>query len=508
MITINGGPVLSKSAQSLLLSQLEKDGLQLSGFRTWYVHYLDVDGELNDAEFSKAEQLVTYGSSRVEHLNLHNNAKILVTPRFGTISPWSSKATDIFKNCGINKVNRVERGKAFYFDNDLNREQLENLIGQISDRMTETVSFNLDISAMLFDTTAPRPLVSIDLLTEGMDAIEKANKEMGLALASDEMEYLIDSFKKLGRNPNDVELMMFAQANSEHCRHKIFNADWLIDGEKREKTLFQMIRNTFNKSPENILSAYKDNAAVIEGHFAERFYPRNDEAYLFSEEQVDILMKVETHNHPTAIAPYPGASTGSGGEIRDEGATGRGSKPKAGMVGFHVSNLNIPGYHMPWEGNSEKPSRIASALEIMKEAPLGAANFNNEFGRPALSGYFRTYEQVIDEQGGKTVRGYHKPIMIAGGYGNIKREHVEKNPIPVGSKVIVLGGPAMLIGLGGGSASSMGTGESDEDLDFASVQRDNAEMQRRCQEVIDRCWALGEEKSNRINSRYWSGRFI
>ncbi|MGZ3423464.1 MAG: phosphoribosylformylglycinamidine synthase, partial [Polyangiales bacterium] len=324
--------------------------------------------------------------------------------------------------------------------------------------------------------------------------LERANGELGLALSADEIAYLRESFGALGRAPSDVELMMFAQANSEHCRHKIFNADFVIDGQKQPRSLFQMIKKTMEASPAGVLSAYKDNAAVMEGFTAGRFFPDPaSHVYAAHSEPLDILMKVETHNHPTAISPFPGAATGSGGEIRDEGATGRGSKPKAGLTGFSVSNLRIPGLERPWEIDHGKPGRIVSALDIMIDGPLGGAAFNNEFGRPNLTGYFRTFELECEQPSGREVRGYHKPIMIAGGFGHIRREHVEKGRIEVGAPVVVLGGPAMLIGLGGGAASSVASGTSHEDLDFASVQRDNAEIERRCQEVIDRCWALGDE---------------
>lgn len=494
MITIKGCPATSESALNVLKSTLTSLGVSVGDLSSRYFHFLDIGENLSEEELEKANGLLTYGPSYDAILEENSGQLFLVLPRFGTISPWSSKATDIFKNCGLTKVKRVERGIAYYIGGTIEDHQVKAIKEALSDRMIETVVFSFEEAANLFETHEAKEFKSVDILGSGKDALEKANKEMGLALADDEMDYLVENFTKLGRNPHDIELMMFAQANSEHCRHKIFNADWEIDGKKKDKSLFQMIRNTYNVSPGKILSAYKDNASVIEGHKSERFYtdPSNH-TYSFNDEQIDILMKVETHNHPTAIAPYPGASTGSGGEIRDEGATGRGSKPKAGLAGFHVSNLNIPDYKMPWERDLDKPSRIASALEIMTEGPLGSANFNNEFGRPALTGYFRTYEQEVDDGTDAKVRGYHKPIMIAGGFGNIKRDHIEKNELPVGAKVVVLGGPAMLIGLGGGSASSMGTGESDEDLDYASVQRDNAEMERRCQEVIDRCWAMGDQ---------------
>ncbi|MCS5638583.1 MAG: phosphoribosylformylglycinamidine synthase, partial [Myxococcota bacterium] len=337
------------------------------------------------------------------------------------------------------------------------------------------------------------PLAEVDLLGSGRQALVQADKELGLALADDEIDYLVSNFSQMGRNPSDVELMMFAQANSEHCRHKIFNAEWVIDGQPAEHSLFAMIRNSTEKAPDGVLSAYSDNSAVMAGSVATRFMPQpEDHTYAANSEAVHVLMKVETHNHPTAISPYPGAATGSGGEIRDEGATGRGARPKAGLTGFSVSNLRIPGAEQPWEKDFGKPDRIASALDIMLEAPVGGAAYNNEFGRPNIAGYFRSFEERVPGPAGLEVRGFHKPIMLAGGLGNIRQEHVEKGKIPPGAKIVVLGGPAMLIGLGGGAASSMASGASHEDLDFASVQRDNAELERRCQEVIDRCWARGQ----------------
>jgi phosphoribosylformylglycinamidine synthase len=359
--------------------------------------------------------------------------------------------------------------------------------------MTESVLDREEDAARLFRHADPQPLATVDVLGSGQAAIEAANATLGLALAPDEIDYLVENFRAMGRNPTDVELMMFAQANSEHCRHKIFNADFIVDGEKQTKSLFKMIRRSTEASPAGVLSAYSDNAAVMEGPTAGLFFPDpHTGAYDFHREPVGILMKVETHNHPTAISPYPGAATGSGGEIRDEGATGRGSKPKAGLTGFSVSNLRLPDAVRPWETDFGKPTRIASALDIMLEGPIGGAAFNNEFGRPNIAGYFRTFEMEVPGPGGLEIRGYHKPIMIAGGFGNIRIPLVSKGEVPVGAAIIVLGGPAMLIGLGGGAASSMASGASEENLDFASVQRDNAEMQRRCQEVIDRCCALGE----------------
>ena len=375
--------------------------------------------------------------------------------------------------------------------------------------MTQIVLANLEQAAGLFSHAEPKPLTAIDVLGGGRAALEKANTELGLALAEDEIDYLVNAFVGLKRNPHDIELMMFAQANSEHCRHKIFNASWDIDGQSQEKSLFGMIKNTYVMHSEGVLSAYKDNASVIVGNVAGRFFPDPEtRQYGAVQEPVHILMKVETHNHPTAIAPFPGASTGSGGEIRDEGATGRGAKPKAGLTGFTVSNLQIPGFEQPWEVPYGKPERIVTALDIMIEGPLGGAAFNNEFGRPALTGYFRTFEQSITTPRGDEVRGYHKPIMLAGGMGNIRAEHVQKGEITVGSKLIVLGGPAMLIGLGGGAASSMATGTSSADLDFASVQRENPEMERRCQEVIDRCWQLGDTKPDQLHPRRRRGRSV
>jgi phosphoribosylformylglycinamidine synthase len=421
----------------------------------------------------------------------------LVTPRVGTISPWSSKATDIAWNCGLAGVERIERGIAYRLrtrdGKPLDAALRAQVAAQLHDRMTETVFADFEATAELFRHFAPKPLASVDLQSGGRQALVAANSSLGLALSEDEIDYLVDIFGKAGRNPTDVELMMFAQANSEHCRHKIFNASWVIDGEARPETLFGMIRETHKAHPEGTVVAYSDNASVIEGGTAPAFYPDADGGYRYRDELTHILAKVETHNHPTAISPFPGASTGSGGEIRDEGATGRGSKPKAGLCGFSVSNLFIPGGEQPWEQSIGKPSRIASAFDIMIEGPLGAAAFNNEFGRPNLTGYFRTYEQDV----GPEVRGYHKPIMIAGGVGNIQAgQSFKAETFAPGTLLVQLGGPGMLIGLGGGAASSMTTGSNTEDLDFASVQRGNPEIQRRAQEVIDRCWQMGVPKGD------------
>ncbi|MFH1869142.1 MAG: phosphoribosylformylglycinamidine synthase [Pseudomonadota bacterium] len=411
---------------------------------------------------------------------------LLVTPRLGTISPWSSKATDIAKNCGFTAVKRIERAVAYHVSGKVAQELA--LATRLHDRMTESVLDSVDAARALFHHVAPQPLTSVDLQGGGREALVAANRELGLALSDDEIDYLAENFGKLGRNPTDVELMMFAQANSEHCRHKIFNASWTVDGQPQPLSLFGMVRETHKAHPQGTVVAYSDNAAVIEGANIRRFYPRADRGYQYGEELTHILAKVETHNHPTAISPFPGAATGSGGEIRDEGATGRGSKPKAGLCGFSVSDLKIPGYAQPWESNYGKPERIASALDIMIEGPIGAAAFNNEFGRPNLAGYFRSFEQEFNGE----MRGYHKPIMIAGGMGNIAASHAFKIKFPAGSLLIQLGGPGMLIGLGGGAASSMATGANTADLDFASVQRGNPEIQRRAQEVIDRCWQQGD----------------
>ncbi|MFQ6371451.1 phosphoribosylformylglycinamidine synthase [Shewanella sp. YIC-542] len=492
MEIIRGAPALSDFRVQKLLQACRAAGLPVKDIYAEYVHLADVTTPLADADKMQLEKLLTYGPAIESHEP--QGQLLFVTPRPGTISPWSSKATDIAHNCGLQQISRLERGIAYYVQGDaMDGQQQQQLKGLLHDRMMEVVLDGFDAAACLFQKAQPKPFVSVNILAEGRRALEVANRQLGLALAEDEIDYLVENFIKLGRNPNDIELMMFAQANSEHCRHKIFNADWTIDDEVQPKSLFKMIKNTFENTPDYVLSAYKDNAAVMTGCDAGRFFPDTDGVYRYHTEPVHILMKVETHNHPTAISPYPGAATGSGGEIRDEGATGRGSKPKAGLTGFSVSNLKIPGFVQPWEGDYGKPERIVSAFDIMMDGPLGGAAFNNEFGRPALLGYFRTYEQQVCSHNGVEVRGYHKPIMLAGGLGNIREEHVQKGEISLGAKLIVLGGPAMNIGLGGGAASSMASGQSSEDLDFASVQRDNPEMERRCQEVIDRCWQLGED---------------
>ncbi len=493
MLQLRGAPALSTFRRTRLLADLQSAVPAVSGLYAEFMHFAEVGEALSAGEQQVLESILRYGPTQA--VEEPRGQLLLVVPRPGTISPWSSKATDIAHNCGLAQVKRLERGIAYYIQAaaSLDASRLQDLAARLHDRMVEAVLTDLNDASCLFRVEDPRPLTTVDILGGGRAALATANKTLGLALAEDEIDYLVASFTELQRNPTDVELMMFAQANSEHCRHKIFNADWVIDGEAQSHSLFKMIKNTYAKGGEGVLSAYKDNAAVIEGFEAGRFFPNPvSKEYEFNQEPVHILMKVETHNHPTAIAPFPGAATGAGGEIRDEGATGRGSKPKAGLTGFTVSNLNIPGHVQPWEQPYGKPGRIVSPLDIMIEGPLGGAAFNNEFGRPNLNGYFRTYEQQVATVNGAEVRGYHKPIMIAGGYGNIRAEHVEKGEIPVGAKLIVLGGPAMQIGLGGGAASSMATGASAEDLDFASVQRDNAEIERRCQEVIDQCWQLGD----------------
>ena len=494
MLALRGAPALSAFRHDKLLSLIQSEVPAVTALYGEFMHFADLAAPLTDEQQSVLDRILRYGPKA--EVQEPSGQLMLVVPRPGTISPWSSKATDIAHNCGLNAIKRLERGVAYYIQasSPLDQAAQDKVMAIVHDRMVEAVLPAIDQAQTLFREDEPAPLTTVDVLAGGRDALAKANVELGLALADDEIDYLVDAFQQLGRNPNDVELMMFAQANSEHCRHKIFNASWDIDGEAQDKSLFAMIRNTNELGGENILSAYSDNAAVMNGATAGRFFPKPDsKEYSYNQEEIAILMKVETHNHPTAIAPHSGAATGSGGEIRDEGATGKGSKPKAGLTGFTVSDLNIPGFEQPWESQYGKPERIVSALDIMIEGPIGGAAFNNEFGRPALNGYFRTFEQKVNGAAGEEVRGYHKPIMIAGGFGNIRTDHVDKGEIPVGAKLICLGGPAMQIGLGGGAASSMSSGTSSADLDFASVQRDNPELERRCQEVIDQCWQQGDE---------------
>jgi phosphoribosylformylglycinamidine synthase len=494
MLQLTGPPALSAFRIAKLLERLRSLEPAVTELDARFMHFIELAQPLAPHERAILGQLLSYGPRLPEAADPHTGERLLVVPRAGTISPWSSKATDIARVCGLTQVRRIERGIAYRVlaEPALGERRLQRVAPVLFDRMTEEVLLDAAQAARLFEHAPPRPATRISL-AGGRASLQEADQRLGLALSSDEMEYLLASFARLKRDPTDVELMMFAQANSEHCRHKIFNARWIIDGHPREESLFDMIRFTHAVSPAGVLSAYRDNAAVIEGPRGERYFPDpNTGIYRGVIEPIDILMKVETHNHPTAISPFPGAATGSGGEIRDEGATGRGAKPKAGLTGFSVSHLRIPGYERPWEHEFGAPSRIASPLEIMIEGPIGAASFNNEFGRPAICGYFRTFEQRAASDPPQRARGYHKPIMIAGGVGNIRRADVEKAEVPVGAQLIVLGGPAMLIGLGGGAASSLGSGSSSADLDFASVQRGNPEMQRRAQEVIDRCWALGE----------------
>ncbi|MFT3904854.1 MAG: phosphoribosylformylglycinamidine synthase [Steroidobacteraceae bacterium] len=510
LLILNGAPALSEFRRQRLLQQLRARVPALQGIEAHYVHFVSTTRALDAAQQSRLQQLLG-GVEVVQTGDSQGGASgaaalLLVVPRPGTISPWSSKATEIARVCDLAGVGRIERGIAYTLRSaqPLSAADLPALAAPLHDRMTEAVLPSLAAAEALFVEEQARPLQRVSLAT-GRAALVRANAELGLALADDEIDYLLEAFTRLGRDPTDVELMMFAQANSEHCRHKIFNASFVIDGAAQPKSLFAMIRNTHARAPEGVLSAYKDNAAVMAGWPGRRYFPEPDSGvYRGVDESIDILMKVETHNHPTAISPFPGASTGSGGEIRDEGATGLGAKPKAGLCGFSVSNLAIPGFEQPWEQGIGRPGRIASALQIMIEGPLGAAAFNNEFGRPNICGYFRTFETgnaaetttsagAAAQPARQRARGYHKPIMLAGGLGNVRRQHVEKGEVSVGAKLVVLGGPAMLIGLGGGAASSVGSGTSSEQLDFASVQRGNPEIQRRAQEVIDRCWALGAD---------------
>jgi len=484
ILKLRGSRAVSAFRLDKLNSRLaEIDGsVEVTAAEYW--HVVETARTLNARENEVLERLLQYG----EPSPAHEGRMLLVVPRLGTISPWSSKATDIARQCGLDAVRRLERGTAWFFSGgralDAHRTAI---LGLIHDRMTETVLGSFDEADALFRHHEPKPIAVVGALAGGRAALEEANITLGLALAPDEIDYLLEHTLAVGRDPTDVELTMFAQANSEHCRHKIFNASWTIDGAAREETLFGMIKTTHARNPRGTVVAYSDNAAVMEGRSVARFYPESDGCYRYRDESTHTLMKCETHNHPTAISPFPGAATGSGGEIRDEAATGRGAKPKAGLCGFSVSHLRIPGFEQPWEKTLGKPERIASALQIMLEGPIGAASFNNEFGRPNLAGYFRAFDMEADG----VSRGYHKPIMIAGGIGNINAAHSFKGEVPPGALLIQLGGPGMLIGMGGGAASSMNTGANPENLDFDSVQRGNPEMQRRAQEVIDRCWQLG-----------------
>ncbi|MDX1497078.1 MAG: phosphoribosylformylglycinamidine synthase, partial [Salinisphaeraceae bacterium] len=494
--TLYGGKAMSRFRLVRLYGAVVDYCPQLAEIEAQHVYACQWESEPSRNAIDRLGRLL--GDVDAPHATGEDRLPVYVVPRLGTISPWSSKATDIARVCGVEGLQRIERGVCYVLHgiNSLEESKRQQVLDLLHDPMTENVLQGPQDLEQVFDQPQRRGLRSVDVLSGGREALAAANTDWGLALSEDEIDYLVDAFVDAGRNPTDAELMMFAQINSEHCRHKIFNADWTLDGEDAKHSLFDMIRMTHAASPEGVLSAYKDNAAVIAGATeGTRFFPDEARVYRPVEEPVPILMKVETHNHPTAIAPFAGAATGSGGEIRDEAATGRGGKPKAGLCGFTVSNLRIPDFEQPWEQDYGRPQRIVSALDIMIEGPIGAAAYNNEFGRPNLCGYFRSFEQEVpglEGTGGTELRGYHKPIMIAGGLGNVRPDHVEKNAVSEQASLIVLGGPAMLIGLGGGAASSMQTGESSEALDFASVQRANPEMERRCQEVIDRCWARGD----------------
>lgn len=504
MLSLRGSAALSPFRIDKILASLQAKAGASSNIKHLYAEFRHFvwtkDAALSVAQQARLEQVLTYGPQLPAEDP--SGEFFLVLPRIGTISPWASRATDIVQHCGLPEVQRVERGVAYYVQTvngqAMTPAERQLLLPLIHDRMTEGVFANLKDAEQLYHSDSPKPLSRVDLLQGGKAALDKANADMGLALSPDEVDYLFDNFTKIQRNPTDVELMMFAQANSEHCRHKIFNADWVIDGEVQDLSLFAMIRNTHKLNPGKTVVAYSDNSSIVAGQApgtkTKRFYPTADGAYRFVEEEMHYLMKVETHNHPTAISPFAGAATGAGGEIRDEGATGSGSKPKAGLSGFSVSNLAIPDFIQPWEQVAYgKPGRIASPFQIMIDGPLGGAAYSNEFGRPNIAGYFRTFELAsVDAKGQSEMRGYHKPIMLAGGIGNISAQHAKKNPIPAGAALIQLGGPAMLIGLGGSAASSMDTGSNVENLDFDSVQRGNPELERRAQEVIDRCWQLGE----------------
>ena len=493
MFSLGGAAALSQFRLDRLVAQLRLVDVRIMAVRSSWLYLVDP----NHPPDAKERQLLIrlLGDSPSALPLPPGGQALIVTPRIGTVSPWSSKATDIARVCGLDFVRRLERACSYsiFAKTPLDDAALLRLSVALHDRMTETVWLHGVDPQALFQDGSARPLRSVAIAAQGRTALERANRDWGLALSEAEIDYLVQAFRTLGRDPTDAELVMFAQANSEHCRHKIFNAEFIVDGTPMAQSLFDMIRATHRKNSAGVLSAYRDNAAVIEGALAERFFPSGPlHRYGASLEPVDILMKVETHNHPTAISPFPGAATGAGGEIRDEGATGTGAKPKAGICGFSVSNLHIPALPLAWEEDCGRPGHIASALEIMLQGPIGAAAFNNEFGRPNIGGYFRVFEQQRTEEGVSLVRGYHKPIMIAGGLGNVRRSQVEKKDVLVGSPLVVLGGPSMLIGLGGGAASSLGSGQSTSELDFASVQRGNAEIQRRAQEVIDRCWALGD----------------
>jgi len=493
IIRLQGANALSDLRAKQLTQQLATI-VDVHGLHAEYIYIAALKTHLSEEKHILLEQILQEKDAGTSN-SRSGGTRFIVSPRLGTISPWSSKATDIALACGLDQVIRLERAIVYHIEADGLSQHKKACINLLHDRMTETVFEHEQDLDQLFQVREPAPLVEIDIIHEGIDALHRINDELGLALSDEEIHYLFHYFDCVPRNPTDVELMMFAQANSEHCRHKIFNAHWVIDGKEQSKTLFSMIRHTHKKNPKDTLVAYSDNSSVIKGGKTQRFFP-NPVSRVYAEhtQESHILMKVETHNHPTAISPFSGAATGSGGEIRDEGATGCGSKPKVGLSGFIVSNLRIPDFVQPWEQNHGKPTRIASALDIMLQGPIGSAAFNNEFGRPNTLGFFRTYEQQVQTQ----LYGYHKPIMLAGGLGNISHDHVQKKYLNEGGLIIQLGGPAMLIGLGGGAASSMDTGNNAEDLDFNSVQRGNPEMQRRCQEVLDRCWQMEDQNPIRF----------
>ena len=501
LIHFEGGNALSGFRTQALLPGLQAVSPLIRNVAARYVHWVSSPAALARDEHAKLAALLRYGDA---YTGTTEGTLIVVAPRLGTVSPWASKASDIAHNCGL-AIRRVERVTEYRLTlktgllggaKALTRDELDTAAAFLHDRMLESVLGRREDAVHLFDEQPAEALAHVDVLGRGRDALVRANVEFGLALSGDEIDYLVAAFVGLGRNPSDVELMMFAQANSEHCRHKIFNAGFSIDGVAQERSMFQMIRNTEARSPQHSIVAYSDNASVMEGGVVERWLPQgytNAPVYAARTEAVHVLMKVETHNHPTAIAPFPGAATGAGGEIRDEGATGRGSKPKAGITGFSVSNLYLPGTNEAWEqAPYGKPEHIASALQIMIDAPLGGAAFNNEFGRPNLGGYFRVYEQTVGVGADALRRGYHKPIMVAGGLGSISASQTHKIAFPAGTLLVQLGGPGMRIGMGGGAASSMAAGANAAALDFDSVQRGNPEIERRAQEVIDHCWALGD----------------
>lgn len=492
MLELPGQSALSEFRLAKLLRTLQRQDKRVKSIAARFSYFVAVNKALS-AEHRKRLKALLLSGDKPAALG-KGVQTVYVVPRPGTISPWSSKATDIAIACGLDGVERIERGVCYglKLKGKVSNADVHKLGALLMDRMTETLFDNAAQARVLFEGHAPAALACVPLADDGRDAIAMANTNLGLALSDQEIDYLVEGYAGLGRDPTDAELMMFAQANSEHCRHKIFNASWVIDGEPKDESLFGMIRSTTETSPDGVISAYTDNAAVMEGWQGLRLMPSaDDREYRYNDELVHIVMKVETHNHPTAISPFPGAATGAGGEIRDEGATGLGAKPKAGLTGFTVSHLRIPGFGQPWETDFPHPDRLATPLEIMIEGPLGAAAFNNEFGRPNLLGYFRTCEMTVPGLPENEIRGYHKPIMIAGGVGNVRAEHACKKAVPVGARIVVIGGPAMLIGLGGGAASSLASGASSEDLEFASVQRGNPEMERRAQEVIDRCWQMG-----------------